>query len=78
VNRLHREGCLRAGWIGGWQWTHDGEKIAWIDLRSEVDRLHFSYRVRIGSGDWEDVVETVRLVRVPYRLGGRTRISGSL
>ena len=21
VNRLHREGCLRPGWGGGWQWT---------------------------------------------------------
>jgi len=25
VNLLHREGCLRAGWAGDWQWTHDGE-----------------------------------------------------
>ena len=30
VNRLHREGCLRPGWWGGWQWTHDGEKVASI------------------------------------------------
>jgi hypothetical protein len=32
-------GCLIAGWSGGWQWTRDGEKVAWIDLRAEADRL---------------------------------------
>ncbi len=70
VNRLHKEGCLCPGWWGGWQWTHDGEKAAWINLRAGEDRLHLSYRVRIGSGDWEDVEETVRIVRFPCRFGG--------
>jgi hypothetical protein len=70
VNRLHKTGCLRPGWWGGWQWTRDGEKVASIDLRAEADRLHLSYRVRIGGGDWEDVAETVRIVRVACRLGG--------
>ena len=70
VNRLHREGCLRAGWMGGWQWTRDGEKVASINLRAEDDRLHLSYRVRIGGGEWEDVAETVRIVRVACRFGG--------
>ena len=70
VNRLHREGCLRAGWAGGWQWTRDGEQVASISLRAEADRLHLTYRVRIGGGDWEDVAETVRIVRVACRFGG--------
>jgi hypothetical protein len=70
VNRLHKRGCLRSGWAGGWQWTHDGEKVAWISLRAENDQLHLSYRVRIGGGEWEDVTETVRIVRVACRFGG--------
>jgi hypothetical protein len=70
VNRLHKAGCLRSGWWGGWQWTHDGEKVASITLRAEAERLHLSYRVRIGGGQWEDVKETVRIVRVPCRFGG--------
>jgi len=70
VNRLHREGCLRAGWMGGWQWTRDGEKVAAINLRAENERLHLSYRVRISGGEWEDVAETVRIVRVACRFGG--------
>jgi hypothetical protein len=70
VNRLHKAGCLRAGWFGGWEWSRDGEKVASINLRAETDQLHLSYRVSIGSSGWEDVTETVRLVRVPCRFGG--------
>src|SRR5262245_11227046 len=70
ANRLHRAGCLRAGWIGGWQWTRDGERTASINLRAENDRLHMTYRARIGGADWEDVAETVRIVRVCCRFGG--------
>jgi hypothetical protein len=70
VNRLHREGCLRTGWRGGWQWVRVGEKVASINLRAETDQLHFDYRLRIGGGEWEDVAETVRIVRVACRFGG--------
>jgi hypothetical protein len=69
VNRLHREGCLHAGWVGGWQWTSDGERVASISLRAEVDRLHLTYRMRIGGGDRQDVTETLRIVRVACRFG---------
>jgi len=70
VASLFREGCLRAGWAGGWQWTHEGERVAWISLRIDADRVHLTYRVRIGGGDWEDVAETVRIVRIACRFGG--------
>ena len=70
ANRLHREGCLRGGWAGGWQWTRDGEQVASIGLRSEANRLHLHYRVRTGGGDWEDVTEPVYIVRVACRFGG--------
>ncbi|PNE11410.1 MAG: hypothetical protein CR217_09000 [Beijerinckiaceae bacterium] len=70
MNRLQKTGCLSAGWSGGWQWTRDGEKVAWINLRAAADRLHLAYRVRIAGGEWQDVEEAVRIVRVPCRLGG--------
>ena len=70
VNRLHKLGCLRADWTGGLQWTRDGDQVASINLRAEADWLHLSYRVRVGGGDWEDIAETVRIVRVPCRFGG--------
>ena len=70
VNWLHREGCLCGGWTGGWQWSRDGEKVASINLRTDHDRLHLTYRVRIGSGEWEDVTESIHIVRLPCRFGG--------
>jgi hypothetical protein len=70
VNRLHEAICLRPGWWGEWQWTNNGERVAWISLRAEANCVHLSYRVRIGGGEWEDVEETVRIVRVPCRFGG--------
>lgn len=70
VNRLHREGCLAPGWAGGWHWRRDGERVAWISLRTEADRLHLSYRLRMAGAGWEDVAETIRIARVPCRFGG--------
>jgi hypothetical protein len=70
VNRLRREGCLRPGWSGGWQWLLDGEKVASINLRAERDRLHLSYCVRAGGGEWHEIDETIRIVRASCRFGG--------
>ena len=65
VNRLHRQGCLRAGSMASCQWSRDGDKVTPTNMRAEHDRLHLTYRVRIGGGEWEDVDETVRIVRCP-------------
>src|SRR5206468_456360 len=70
INKLQRSGCLEPGWAGAWQWTRDGQQIACINLRAEVDRLHLSYRVRVAGGEWQDVGETIGLIRVPCRFGG--------
>ena len=67
VNRVHKECCLRPG---GWQWTSNGERVAWINLRAEAGCLRLSYRVRIAGGEWEDVEKTVRIVSVPCGFGG--------
>jgi hypothetical protein len=69
VDQLHRAGCLRARWAGEGQWGHNGAEGASIHLRAEPGRLHLSYRIRV-AGTWEDVTETVDIVRVPCRLGG--------
>ena len=70
VNRLHREGCLRSGWTGAWQWTRDGQRVASISLRTDDGVLYLTYRVSIGGGDWEDIGESVRIVRIACRYGG--------
>jgi hypothetical protein len=68
VNHLHRAGCLHPGWSGGWQWTQDGERKAWINLEAGSDSLRLSYRVRAPGGDWTDIVETVSIIRMPVTL----------
>ncbi|MCP4185014.1 MAG: hypothetical protein GY761_17160, partial [Hyphomicrobiales bacterium] len=61
---------LAHGWSGGWNWTCDGERVAWIRLHANDNRLHLSYRVRIAGGDWEDIDETIQIVQVPCSFGG--------
>ena len=69
--KLHRAGCLKPGWAGAWQWTQDGERVAWIGLRAEERRLVLTYRYRRGGGEWEDIEEPVPLAWQPCRFGGR-------
>jgi hypothetical protein len=70
VSDLQRKGCLKPGWSGSWEWTCDGERVAWIDLRAEEDRLRLSYSVSLNGGNREQVKEAVRLARVSCRFGG--------
>jgi hypothetical protein len=44
-----------------------------IGLRFSTRRsqsLNLTYRVRVSGGEWHDVKETVRIVRIPCRFGG--------
>jgi hypothetical protein len=68
---LQRAGCLESGWTGLWLWMKDGEQAGLISLRTGHDLLHFTYRVRFGGSEWEDVAETVSIVEVPCRYGGK-------
>src|ERR1700716_4428936 len=49
VRRWAREGVLRPGYRGGWQWTRDGETVASIQMRAEQDRVILIYRHRSGA-----------------------------
>jgi len=70
VNQLHKAGCLKPAWRGNWEWRRDGERVAWIGLRGGGNRISLSYRFRQNGGEWQDVEQTVPLVRVPCRYGG--------
>src|SRR3990172_7715768 len=70
VRRWAREGMLRPGYWGGWQWTRNGEVMASIQMRAEVDRVILTYRHRNGGGDWKDEQYPVRIVRTSCNLGG--------
>jgi hypothetical protein len=70
VHQLHKTGCLQPGWSGVAEWMRDGERVAFIWLRAEADGLHLSYRTRPPNGEWKEVAEHVRSVRVACQFGG--------
>jgi hypothetical protein len=70
VNQLSEKGCLRPGWSSTCQWTN-GNEVASINLLAEAERLHLSYTIRVGDGEWKDVAEVIPIVRLPCRFGGR-------
>jgi hypothetical protein len=71
INRLHREGCLRAGWSGHWVWSRDGEAIGKIGIRAESHLFNLDYRVRQYGDDWETVKQSIRLIHADCHYGGQ-------
>ena len=69
VNQLSEKGCLRPGCSSVCRWIV-GNEIASINLRAEAGRLHLSYAVRGGDGEWEDMDETISIVYLRCRFGG--------
>ena len=61
VNRMHREGCLNAGFTGNLAWSRDGEVISQIGFRTEESRVIFDYRISQRGGDWEPIKQYVPL-----------------
>jgi hypothetical protein len=70
VRRWAREGMLRPGYHGGWQWSRGGEVVASIQMHAEADRVVLTYRHSSGGGDWQDKEYPVFLERTPCTFGG--------
>ncbi len=70
ANRMQRKGCLQAGWSGGWQWSRDGDEVDRIAVTVEPDSIVLRYRVSVADEPWHEVVETVRIERLPCGFGG--------
>jgi hypothetical protein len=71
ITTLHRSGCLKAGWSGGWSWTRDGQEQARISLKAEQDRIVLDYNVRLYGGDWEPITQPVRITHTDCHYGGQ-------
>jgi hypothetical protein len=71
VNRLNREGCLRPGWQGNWQWSRDGVKVASIGYRATEAGLVLDYRIKLSGDDWEPISQTVPLSHVDCHYGNQ-------
>ena len=67
VRRWHREGQLRAGRAGTWQWTdaETGERLASIGYRSDGGSVTLSYSI-----DGRPLAQTLRLTHSACNFGG--------
>ena len=70
VRRWAREGMLRPGYRGSWQWLRNGDVVASVWMSAEQERVTLTYRRRSNGGDWKDEEYPVRIVRTPCNLGG--------
>lgn len=66
----HRRGYLRMAQEFSWTWTRDGERVAWINVQSDHNRVCLEYRVRSHGEDWSDVEQLVAIEWAPCRFGG--------
>ena len=71
ICKLQRDGLLAPGRAFGWHWTVNGEEVASIQMRTEVDRVILNYRSRNNGGEWQPMEYPVNLEWTPCHLGGR-------
>jgi hypothetical protein len=71
VRRLQRDGLLKPGQAFSWQWSRNGEKVASIQVRTEINRIILSYRHRSGGEEWQDKEYPVRLDWTDCNYGGQ-------
>ena len=71
IRKLQRDGLLTPGRAFGWHWTRNGEEVASIQMRTEVDRVILNYRSRSNGGEWQPMEYPVYLEWTPCHLGGR-------
>ena len=69
VNQLSEKGCLRPGCSSTCRWIVGNEVVS-LNVRAEAERLSLSYTVRVGNGEWEDIVETIPIIHRHCRFGG--------
>ncbi|MBU4152934.1 MAG: hypothetical protein KKD63_08640 [Proteobacteria bacterium] len=69
--QLQRKGLLAPGQAFSWQWSRNGENVASIQVRTEVDRIILSYRQRSGGEEWQDKEYPVWLDWTGCNYGGQ-------
>lgn len=70
VRRLAREGLLRPGRGGFWNWIQHGETVASIFIRAEPGCVTLEYRHRSNSEEWVHEKYPVLIERTRCNLGG--------
>jgi hypothetical protein len=62
VTKLARAGLLAGHCLSGWQWTHEGETTASIQIECGRDALTLHYRSRASGDDWQSSPSACRSV----------------
>jgi hypothetical protein len=70
VTKLARAGLLAGHCLSGWQWTHEGETTASIQIECGRDALTLHYRSRASGDDWQSVTQRVPIRWISCRFGG--------
>lgn len=71
VRRLQRDDLLIPDRSFGWNWYRNGEKVASIQIHTQVDRVILDYRHRKGEEEWKALDYPVMLDWTVCRYGGR-------
>lgn len=71
VRKLQREGLLTPDRTFGWCWTRNGEEVASIQIRTDIDRVILNFRSRSNGGEWQPMEYPVYLKSTPCNFGGR-------
>lgn len=71
IRRIARSGRLKPGRYFNWQWSRNGEPVANINIRTDIDRMTLDYRVRDRGGEWQSMIYPVRLSWTPCTYGGQ-------
>ena len=71
IRKLQRDGLLTPGRAFGWHWAVNGNEVASIQMRTEVDRVILNYRSRSNGGEWQPMEYPVYLEWTGLHFGGR-------
>ena len=71
VRRWQRDGLLESSEAFRWQWSHNGEVVAWISVRAQDGCVNLTYRHRSHSHDWKTEDYPVLLEWTPCNFGGK-------
>ena len=71
IRKLQRDGLLTPGRAFGWKWSRNGEEVASIQRRTEVERVILNYRSRSNGDEWKKMEYPVRLEWTGCNLGGK-------
>jgi hypothetical protein len=52
-----------------WQWSRDGNVIAFIRVRTELDCVWLSYRQRLSDEPWNDKAYSIHIEWTPCNYG---------